>query len=75
MVTVYFIAGLFPFLLSALGFIPVLMLDLVCGNLFCFSISPNSKVFYSQKKTVRFFQGKKYLSCLGSLILRQIICD
>lgn len=47
MITVYFIAVLFPFLLSALIFIPVLILDLVHENLFHFSISPNSKVLYT----------------------------
>lgn len=49
----HFISLLVYFLFSSqlCFFIPVLSLDLVYGNLFCFSISPNSKVLYTSKKS------------------------
>lgn len=72
MITVYFIAGLFPFLFSALYFF-------ICLN-FRFSLWEFIWLFYFPrfqsalylKETKYIFQSERYLSCLGSLIARQI---
>lgn len=55
-----FISLLVYFLFSSqlCFFIPISILDLVCGNLFCFSISPDSKVLYTLKKSNTSFKVK-----------------
>lgn len=72
MITVYFIAGLFPFLLSALFFYICLNFRFSLWEFILLFYFPKFQSAFYLKETTYIFQSERYLSCLGSLIPSQI---